>query len=210
MNIKQTKSASTYANYLKTFKVYYRDFLKQPEIIQDYKFPKQSFRPKVLPSKEGLRIFYNSLPLLKYKIIFLALASSGLRINELLKAELVGNMVIPKCHNGQTKQSYISFMNDETMSLLRNYQSNPFNVVYGVVDRTFKNTSKKCGVKIYPHLLRSIFAREASKAGIADRYIDCFCGRTPQSVLARHYSDYSPEVLKEIYEKAGIKILSDS
>jgi intergrase/recombinase len=44
--------------------------------------------------------------------------------------------------------------------------------------------------------------------GVQDRYIDAFCGRTPQSVLARHYSDFSPEVLKEIYEKANIKILA--
>lgn len=51
-------------------------------------------------------------------------------------------------------------------------------------------------------MLRSIFAREMSKAGVQDRYIDAFCGRVPQSVLARHYSDYSPKALKEIYSKA--------
>jgi integrase len=206
VDIKQTKSVSSYANYLKTFKVYYRDFLKQPEIIQDYKFPKQSFKPKFLPSKEEIRIFYNALSD-RYKIIFLALASSGLRINELLSAEIIGTMVIPKSHNGQTKQSYISFINDETISLLKQYQGNPFSVFYGVVDRTFKKTSKKFGIKIYPHLLRSVFAREMSKAGVQDRYIDAFCGRVPGSVLARHYSDYSPEVLKDIYSKANIKIL---
>ncbi len=117
-------------------------------------------------------------------------------------------MVIPKSHNGQTKQAYISFINDETISLMKQYQGNPFDVVYGVVDRTFKQTSNKCGIKIYPHLLRSVFAHEMSKAGVQDRYVDAFCGRTPQSVLARHYSDFSPEILKEIYEKADLKILS--
>jgi hypothetical protein len=34
-----------------------------------------------------------------------------------------------------------------------------------------------------------------------------FCGRVPASVLARHYSDFSPEALKEIYKRAGISIL---
>ncbi|NJD77357.1 MAG: hypothetical protein FIB08_09725 [Candidatus Methanoperedens sp.] len=38
-----------------------------------------------------------------------------------------------------------------------------------------------------------------------DRYVDAFCGRVPQSVLARHYSDFSPEVLKEIYDKANLR-----
>ena len=44
--------------------------------------------------------------------------------------------------------------------------------------------------------------------GISDRDIDAFCGRVPQSILARHYTDYSPERLKEIYDKVGLKVLS--
>jgi len=40
------------------------------------------------------------------------------------------------------------------------------------------------------------------------RYVDAFCGRVPRSVLARHYTDFSPEKLKEIYEKAKLKVLS--
>jgi len=43
--------------------------------------------------------------------------------------------------------------------------------------------------------------------GVQDRHIDAFCGRTPASVLAKHYSDYSPEVLKAVYIKASIKIM---
>jgi hypothetical protein len=36
----------------------------------------------------------------------------------------------------------------QTISLMKQYQGNPFNVFYGVVDRAFKNTSKKCRVKM--------------------------------------------------------------
>ncbi len=36
--------------------------------------------------------------------------------------------------------------------------------------------------------------------GVQPQYVDDFCGRVPASVLARHYSDFSPEVLKEIYK----------
>jgi len=42
---------------------------------------------------------------------------------------------------------------------------------------------------------------------VPDRYVDAFCGRVPRSVLARHYTDYSPEKLREIYDKAGLKVL---
>ncbi|MBT8172314.1 hypothetical protein KJN74_05540 [Candidatus Bathyarchaeota archaeon] len=45
--------------------------------------------------------------------------------------------------------------------------------------------------------------------GVPDRYVDAFCGRTPKSVLARHYTDYNPERLKKIYEKANLKILKN-
>ena len=49
---------------------------------------------------------------------------------------------------------------------------------------------------------------EMGSLGVSDCYIDTFCGRTPKSVLARHYTDYNPERLKMIYEKATLKVLS--
>jgi hypothetical protein len=36
---------------------------------------------------------------------------------------------------------------------------------------------------------------------------DAFCGRVPRSVLARHYTDFSPERLKRIYDGAGLRVL---
>jgi intergrase/recombinase len=47
-----------------------------------------------------------------------------------------------------------------------------------------------------------------AEQGVQDRYIDPFCGRTPKSILAKHYTDYSPERLKGIYDKANLKVLS--
>jgi len=38
--------------------------------------------------------------------------------------------------------------------------------------------------------------------------VDALCGRTPKSVLARHYTDYSPIKLKTIYDRVGLRILS--
>jgi len=56
--------------------------------------------------------------------------------------------------------------------------------------------------------LRNPLFRFQESLGVLDRYVDAFCGRVPISVLARHYTDYSPEKLKEIYDKAGLKALS--
>jgi len=46
------------------------------------------------------------------------------------------------------------------------------------------------------------------RLGVPDRYVDTFCGRTPKSVLARHYTDYSPEKLKEMYDRAELIVLA--
>jgi len=45
------------------------------------------------------------------------------------------------------------------------------------------------------------------RLGIADRYVDAFCGGVPRSVLARH-TDFGSDRLKEIYDGARLKVLS--
>jgi len=73
-------------------------------IVKDFKFPRTTVRPKILPSKDQLKIFYNALPD-KYKVIFLLLASSGLRVGELLNTEIDQNnrMLILRVNVGITK-----------------------------------------------------------------------------------------------------------
>jgi integrase len=180
--------------------------LAWPDLVKDCRFPRIVPKPKFLPNKGQVITFFTALPD-KYKGIFLALASSGLRVSELLSANIDKNnrMLVPEAKTGSTKHAWVSFYNEEAASLLEN--GFPQITVDGL-SHVFKKVSKKTGIRIYPHLLRAIFAREMSLKGVQDRYIDAFCGRVPGSVLARHYSDFSPEVLKEIYDKANLKILS--
>ena len=46
-----------------------------------------------------------------------------------------------------------------------------------------------------------------SRSGVDATYLDAFAGRTPSSLLEKHYLDYSPERLKEIYDDAGLTVL---
>ena len=57
-------------------------------------------------------------------------------------------------------------------------------------------------------MLRVWFCNKMGELGVQDRYIDIFCGRAPKSVLAKHYTDYSPKRLKAIYDKANLKVLA--
>ena len=70
--------------------------------------------------------------------------------------------------------------------------------------KKFRRASNR---KITPKVLRDWFCCEMGRLGVQDRYVDAFCGRVPRSVLSRHYTDFSVERLKEVYDRAGLKVL---
>ena len=169
------------SNELSETRPIFRDFMGKEDLIKDFKFPRQDEKPKFLPSKNDLKIFFNDLPSLKYKIIFLALASSGLRISELLNAEIDTNkrMFIPQSHDGGTKKSWITFYNKETENLMESFDGNPFTTSRNTVAHAFKKTSNKIGVIITAQILRSVFAIEMGIRKVPHCYIDAFYGRVP-------------------------------
>jgi len=211
------KSVSTYCNVLKSLKVFFRDFLKMPEVVESFKFPKKTYTIKQVPSRENLQRFFKELDSLTSQTVFLLYATSGMRRNELLTLtiddiDLENRMIIPKnAHQtSTTKNSWVSFFNIEAQSYLRQYLLNrqtddnrvfPFTEV--VIRRAFNNANKKTGLHITPQVLREWFCCQLGELGVPDRYVDAFCGRTPQSVLAKHYTDYLPEKLKRIYDNAN-------
>jgi integrase len=157
----------------------------------------------------------------KDKALFLLYATSGLRRMEILSlilddVDLDKRMIIPKNHNGaSTKNSWVSFYNHEAQQVLNQYLSTRkqhnyklFPMARSKLTKLWKDTREITKLNITPQRLREWFCVEMSEVGVQDRYIDAFCGRTPKSVLARHYTDYSPERLKRIYDKANLKVLS--
>ncbi|RLI05401.1 hypothetical protein DRO26_02295 [Candidatus Bathyarchaeota archaeon] len=208
-----------YANLLKALKVFFRDFLKRPEVVSSFKFPLKPLKPKSLPGKSELQRFFKHLKTLRDKTLFLLYATTGLRCNEVLSLELSDidldkRMIIPKSHEGRTKNVWASFFNEETKELLIEYLNSVdvkdklFPISSICVEKRFREASSNAGTKITPQTLREWFACEMGRLGVPDRYVDAFCGRVPRSVLARHYTDFSPERLKEIYDRAGLKVLS--
>jgi intergrase/recombinase len=74
------------------------------------------------------------------------------------------------------------------------------------VVQLWKVAKEKTGLNITPQKLRQWFCSEMLRLGISETYVDAFCGRVPKSVLARHYTDFSPEKLREIYEEVHFHI----
>jgi len=208
-----------YTNLLSGLKSFFRDFLKRPEVIEGFKFPTKEVAIKTIPSREDLARFYHALPDIRIKALFLMLASTGLRLGEILSLKLedvdfTKRMVVPKCHSGETKRSWVSFFNKETQEILDQFLKVRYKrsqKLFPIGEPDLKNSwdvaRQATGLDLQRKTLRDWFADEMGRLGVQDRYIDAFQGRTPKSVLARHYSDYSPDKLQLIYEKAQLKIL---
>jgi integrase len=214
-------SAATYKNALMALKVFFRDFLELPEVVASFKFPHQVFKPKHIVSKEQLKQFYGYLETPKEKALFMLYATTGLRREEILslKPEDIDfdkRMITPDNHEGETKKSWVSFYNEEAETVLKEYLATKkhsrsqrlFPMQRDEVVELWKVAREKTGIDIAPQKLRQWFCSEMLSLGVSETYIDAFCGRVPKSVLARHYTDFSPEKLKDIYEKAQFKVLN--
>ncbi|KON33421.1 MAG: hypothetical protein AC479_04380, partial [miscellaneous Crenarchaeota group-6 archaeon AD8-1] len=117
---------SAYSNLLKSLKVFFRDFLNKPEVVETFRFPKQVFKPKIVPSRNEMQKFYTALDSIKMKALFLIYASSGLRRMEVLDLFISDinferRMIKPKSHLGETKKVWLSFFNEETSLVLKQY-----------------------------------------------------------------------------------------
>jgi integrase/recombinase XerD len=116
-------SSAQYKNILMALKVYFRDFLKHPEVVESFRFPHQVYKPKHIVSKEELKNFYSAIETPKEKALFLLYATSGLRRQEIisLKPEDIDfekRMITPNNHFGETKKSWCSFYNEEAEKAL--------------------------------------------------------------------------------------------
>jgi integrase len=126
-------------------------------------------------------------------------------------------MITPNSHgSSRTERSYVTFHNEEAEEVLRQYLESKRKATRyifthdrtGFLSNPWKEVKEETGIYITPRILREWFCNEMGMLGVQDRYIDAFCGRVPRSILARHYTDYSPERLKRIYDKANLRVLS--
>lgn len=211
---------NTARNAVKALRVLYGRFLGS-DLAKCFKIPQSIPRVVVGPTKEQLQLTYSHMKTLELETAFLIFASSGLRRHELLELmpsqiDIERRMILPAEERNPTKLQYVTFFNDEAKPLLQKLiaerSPGPDDLIFGVrkdpLKRGFEHATMTCGYNITPKVLRYWFCNEMGRLGVQDRYIDAFCGRISRSVLARHYTDYSPECLKAIYDKASLSVLT--
>jgi integrase len=213
-------SAHGYTNVLNGV----RTFLKfsDQEDLFSFKYPRNTVKVRSLPRNGDLTSFFNVLQTNRAKALFLFYATTGLRKQEVLSLRLNDTdfekrMVIPRLahETNTTKKTWITFYNNECEDYLDQYlqergmSSNKlFPLSQGTFCRIWREGRQRSGVHLSPQVMRVWFATEMARLKVPDRYVDAFCGRIPSSILAKHYSDFSPHTLKEIYDRANLNILS--
>ena len=208
-------------NCVKTVRVVYGRYF-ETDLAESFKIKNPPPSPKQSPDKEELQTVYRRLESGEEQVAFLLMATSGLRRAEVLDLtpanfDLDNRGIYPQKSDGQTtKQQWMSFYSPDAESKLhdeynfdRMAPDEPlFTRHRDTFTHSFRDASAEADtMKITPQVLRVWFCQEMSSLGVADRYIDAFCGRTARSVLAKHYSDYTPENLQRVYENAGISVL---
>ena len=213
-------NANTWGNMLKPLKRFFRDYMKKSEAVESFRFRKAPLKPLMVPSKDELRRFYGKLRTPIARALFLMYAATGLRRMELLSlrkgdVDWERRMIVPQNHAGETKRSWVTFFNEEAEEALGEYlktRKDDSPKLFRISSHSFidvwRHAWQDSGVRVTPQVLRGWFCDEMGRLGVPDRYVDAFCGQLPKSVLAKCYSDFSPERLRDIYEQAGLRIMS--
>ena len=117
-------------------------------------------------------------------------------------------------HATRTKRAGVTFYNKECEIHLKKYLAsqkdhNPklFRIGYRQSNQIWKKASQVADIKIRPQVLRKWHSTVLGELMVPDRFVDIFQGRTPKSVLAKHYTGKGLERLKRIYDNAHLKVI---
>jgi len=126
--VKENYTRGSYSNFLKTLKVFFRDYLGREDLVKTFKFPGWvPPKPIKLPTEEELRRFHEALTDLRMKVLFLFYATSGLRRCEVLglhkeDVDLGLRQIVPNNHEtNTTKNTWVTFYNEEAERVLSEY-----------------------------------------------------------------------------------------
>jgi len=191
--------------------------LGHEDLVRGLRIPKYGARHYKLPTDEELRRFYEALDRPDARLALRLLAETGLRRDEVLKARIGDidweHMALIPNRATATKKSGIGFFTPETARMLKEHiaqlpDNRPEAQIFPYESETwlrkaFKRAEAKTGIHVCPQMLRIRFADKMGEADVPDRYVDIMQGRSPQTVLARHYTPAGLKKLRTKWAKAA-------
>jgi integrase len=205
------KNPSSFNNHIKALRVFYRDFKGDPSLIKTFRWRRCEYPPHRLFTKEELTRFSKQLTE-NDLALFLMFASTGRRFSEIISLQWpeidLKTRTLQPNHFAKTKRSYYSFFNQECNDALEGLDPAEGRIfTASPIHTPWRYARLRTKLPVTPQTLRFWFANEMATLGVPDRFIDAFQGRIPRSILARHYTDFSVDNLRQVYNKAGLKVL---
>jgi len=112
-----------------------------------------------------------------------------------------------------SKRSGIGFFASETARMLKEHiarlpDQRPEAQIFPYESETWlrkalKRAKARTGVHVCPQMLRVRFADKMGEADVPDRYVDIMQGRSPQTVLGKHYTPAGLKKLRAKWAKAA-------
>ncbi len=167
-----------------------------------------------IPTREEIERMISSAKMLRDKAMIAILASSGLRISELLKLTKIninadtGEIQIINGKGGRHRRS---FMDTRALRFYREYAGQvDGNQLFSIGVRhawyIVKESARRANItkRVWPHVLRHFFCTLMGRAGMSDTDLSKFSGHKNVNTLAR-YKNYDSVSQGEIYKKFSEK-----
>jgi integrase len=169
-----------------------------------------------------VRSFFNALQSLEAKTFFLLTITTGLKKREILSLklsdlDLENRKLTPRLSAGATQKSWVSFYNEEAAGYLSQYvESLPSGAEPGKLfpsssffKAEWKGAQRASGVPLKVKSLKKVYRKQMSSSGVPKTYVNALRGKPLKNIGAASDIDLSSEKLKEVYDGARLKILSD-
>jgi integrase len=205
------ENPNTYRNKLASLKSLY-ELLGIKENLKDYKY--KSVMPSfsiATPSLEDMVKFGKAIRHKRTRIYYYLGCVSAIRPEHLLRLrkglfDKQNNMINTWQKTFGKKNFFFSFYTEEVKSMIEEYldklpmDSLLFPYQYRFCQDEFERTSKRCGFKMSPKMMRKFCTNWLRRHGMISEDVDAITSHMPKSVIAKHYLDMSR--IKQEYDKA--------
>jgi len=205
------ENPNTYRNKLASLKALF-ELVGEKEQLKDFKY--KSVMPSfsiATPSLEDMIKFGKAITHKRTRIYYYLGVTSAIRPEHLLRLrkslfDKNNNMVNTWQKTFGKKNFFFSFYTNEVKPMIEQYletlpmDSLLFPYQYRFVQDEFERTSKRCGFKMSPKMMRKFCTNWLRRHGMISEDVDAITSHMPKSVIAKHYLDMSR--IKQEYDKA--------
>jgi site-specific recombinase XerD len=198
-------SASTQRGYLAALTFLYKDTLREPEVMQGFRWPRRDGTLPTVLSGTEISLLLSHIPSVKYRALFMLDYGAGLRGFEacqLRVADIDSQRMLLHVRRGKGRKDRYVMLSPRLLEALRTYfraerptgeylfpgQKPDSHITPRSVRQTIAKAREACGMqkKVTPHTLRHSFATHLLELGVDLRVIQFMLGHKSVQSTARY------------------------